>query len=666
MIPGNKTFHVVMPAHVRRVIPLALLAFLAMACGGPAKAPEPARTNGEWRTFQGTLNTTGNRQVLRFGPDRAGAIFSLSGSLLLVGERRLSAGFQCRIIGFNDNTKGIGGWSTWTDTRGDQVFSEIKGESLGGGSRILGTIVGGTGRYAGITGEYEYVWKLVVGDESADEGGFQGRADDVRGRFRLIGPEGGRNTVMSAQGTPNRKLLARGVTLAVALGLWFTPIPEGLTPQAWHLFVIFLSAILAVILTAFPLLTAAMIALAVAVISGTMTPAKAFSGFSNASVLLVVVAFLVARGVVKSGLGRRLSYLVVAVFGRSTLGLAYSIFLTDALIAPAFPSNTARGGVLFPIVLSLAQSGGSRPEDGTQRRMGGFLMFCGIATLSVSSALWLTATSVNPIGVEVSRNFGLNIDFGSWLVAASVPALTAILLLPLVLYKIFPPEVKATPEAPAAAREALRTMGPLSRDEKIVAVTFALLVTGWILAAPLNLNVTAVAFAGLGALLATGVLTLEDLSREGDTLSTFLWLAVLFTLSGQLNEMGFMGYVGERLALGFQGLSWPVAFTALIVLYVLIHYLFVSQSSQLLALFGVFLEVGIKTGVPTGILAFSLLFASSYFSAITPQGGSQNVIFVSAGYLTQGELYRMGAVSTAFCLLVFLVVGTPWLMFVLR
>jgi len=127
-----------------------------------------------------------------------------------------------------------------------------------------------------------------------------------------------------------------------------------------------------------------------------------------------------------------------------------------------------------------------------------------------------------------------------------------------------------------------------------------------------------------------------------------------------------MGYVGERLAAGLGGVSWPVAYVALLVLYVLMHYLFVSQSSQVLALFGVFLEVGIRTGVPKELIAFALLFASSYFSAITPQGGSQNVIFVGAGYNTQGELYRMGAVATAFNLLVFLVVGTPWILFVTR
>jgi DASS family divalent anion:Na+ symporter len=96
------------------------------------------------------------------------------------------------------------------------------------------------------------------------------------------------------------------------------------------------------------------------------------------------------------------------------------------------------------------------------------------------------------------------------------------------------------------------------------------------------------------------------------------------------------------------------------------HYMFVSQSAQVLALFGVFLDVGVRAGVPAPLMAFALLFASSYFSTITPQGGSQNVIFVGSNYLTQVELYRLGLLTTGFCLLVFLVLGTPWLLFVAR
>lgn len=471
---------------------------------------------------------------------------------------------------------------------------------------------------------------------------------------------------MTASNARRRALLSRGATLALALGLWFAPIPAGLTPQAWHLFAIFAAAIFSVIVAAFPLLTAAMLAAAAAVITETIAPAKAFAGFANGSVLLVVVAFLVASSVVKCGLGRRISLLVVSAFGRSTLGLAYSIFLTDAAIAPAFPSNTARSGVLFPIVLSLAKGAGSTPEDEKTRRLGGYLMFCGMASLAVSSALWLTATSVNPIGVEIARQFGLTIGFGSWLLAASVPALAVMLLLPLVLYRLFPPGVRATPDAPAAAREALRSMGPLSRDEKVVAVAFVLMVTGWVTAGTLKLDLTAVAFGGFGALLATSVLTLDDIAKEGGTLATYLWLAVLFAMSGQLNELGFMSYVGGRLSAALAGVPWPAAYVALLVLYVLMHYLFVSQSSQVLALFGVFVDVGLRAGVPLALMAFALLFASSYFSTITPQGGSQNVIFVGSGYLTQGELYRLGALTTVFCLLTFLILGTPWLLLVVR
>ena len=459
-------------------------------------------------------------------------------------------------------------------------------------------------------------------------------------------------------------LLKRGAPFALALGIWFAPVPAGLTAPAWHLFAIFVAAIAAVLLGAFPLLTSTMIAVAAVVLTDTIPPAKAFAGFANPSVLLVVVAFLVAQAVVKSGLGRRISLFMVSRFGRSSLGLAYSIVLTDAVIAPAFPSNTARGGVLFPVVLSVAQGSSSRPDDPEGRRLGGYLMFCGMASLAVSSALWMTATSANPIGLQIVREFGLDIGFGSWLVAACVPALTAILALPWVVARLYPPGVGETPEAPRAAREALAGLGPLSRDERITAIAFVLMVTGWIFADTLKLNVTSIAFAGLGVLLATRVLTLDDIATQGDTLATFLWLAVLFALSGQLNELGFMGYAGQRMAAHLEGLAWPATYVLLIALYVGIHYMFVSQSSQVLALLGVFLDVGTRGGVPAPLMAYGLLFASSYFSAITPQGGSQNVIFVGAGYLTQGELYRLGLLITLFFMAVFLVVGSPWLLLV--
>jgi DASS family divalent anion:Na+ symporter len=291
-------------------------------------------------------------------------------------------------------------------------------------------------------------------------------------------------------------------------------------------------------------------------------------------------------------------------------------------------------------------------------------MVSGIVSLSLSSALWLTAMAANPIGSEIARNFGIHIGFGSWLIAASVPTILGIIVMPPLLFWMIGPELKATPDAPAAARRALAQLGPLTRDEKIVLAAFIGMVALWGSAATFGIDSTAVAFLGLGLLLASGVLTLDDIAKQGDVLATFIWFAVLFTLSSQLNELGFMGFLGERLAAAMVGWTALAAGLTLVGSYVLLHYVFVSQTAHMLALFGVFMDVGVKLGVPAALLAFQLLFATNYFAGITPQGSSANLLFAGSGFLSQRDLYRLGGMTTAMLVLLYLVIGTPWLMLV--
>lgn len=465
---------------------------------------------------------------------------------------------------------------------------------------------------------------------------------------------------------PQPKRVARLISLGVAVGIWFVPPPGNLSAEAWHLFAIFGATILSVVIGAFPILTASVLAVAAAVLSGTLSAEDAYAGFANPTIVLIIVAFLVARAVVKSGLGERLGYRAITMFGRSTLGLSYSIFAVDALISPAFPSNTARSGVLYPLVYSMAQAAGVSPTRDDRRRLGQFLMFSGMASLTLSSALWLTAMAGNPLGAAIASKYGVNIGFGSWLIAASVPTLLAMILVPLVLYKIIKPEVSAMPNAPAEARQSLAAMGPLTRNQKLVGFTFLGMVLLWGLGSTLGIDPTAVAFLGLGIILATGVLTLDDIAKEGDVLATFIWFASLFTLSNQLNKLGFMEFLGERLVMRLGGLPTVAAAIVLLVAYVVLHYLFVSQTAHLLALFGVFLGVGVKLGVAPALLAYQLLFATNYFAAIAPQASSANLLFAGSGYLSQNDLYRLGALHTGFCIVLYLVIGTPWLMLITR
>ena len=169
--------------HCRRGLALVTV-LLAGACGQPPPPAATPATPGEARTFTGTWSFTGNRQLMQLGPGDQAAIFSVSGSLLLAGRERPSLGFRAEIIGFSDSQTGMVGRSVWIDQRGDKAFSELSGESALPGHSIMGRFTGGTGRYAGVTGEYRFTWQRL----SESEDGISGRVGDLAGWARLATP----------------------------------------------------------------------------------------------------------------------------------------------------------------------------------------------------------------------------------------------------------------------------------------------------------------------------------------------------------------------------------------------------------------------------------------------------------------------------------------------
>jgi hypothetical protein len=167
-----------LPGWRRRI----LIALLLTAACGPTGDSAKAPLTGEWHTFEGTWNAAGTRRTLRLGPDDRAAIFELTGTVLLTGAQRPSVGFRAQAIGFSDHRAGMQGRCVWTDERGDMVYSELKGQEVGSGNRIVGTFVSGTGRYAGVTGDYAFQWQYVV---DAEDGAVSGRVVDFKGRARL-------------------------------------------------------------------------------------------------------------------------------------------------------------------------------------------------------------------------------------------------------------------------------------------------------------------------------------------------------------------------------------------------------------------------------------------------------------------------------------------------
>jgi DASS family divalent anion:Na+ symporter len=214
------------------------------------------------------------------------------------------------------------------------------------------------------------------------------------------------------------------------------------------------------------------------------------------------------------------------------------------------------------------------------------------------------------------------------------------------------------------AAKKLQAMGPMSRNEKITAVIFCGMVLLWALADIMGTDLSAIAFGGLALLMICGIFDTRDLQQEGGTLEVFIWFAILYAMSTALNEMGFMGWLGTHISVAVGGLDWPLVYVALLLSYIGIHYFFVSQSAHLLALFPVFLEVGVGAGVPGSLMAFSILFATNYFAALTPQASSANVFFAGSGYLEIKEVYRNGLLLTLANTLIIGIAGAFWILLV--
>ena len=297
-------------------------------------------------------------------------------------------------------------------------------------------------------------------------------------------------------------------TILTGFIIWIIPAPSDVQIQAWHLFAIFVATIVGIILRPLPMGAIAMVGIVMTALTGTLSITEALSGFGNRVIWLIVSAFMLSRGFIKTGLGARIAYLFMSIFGKNSLGLAYGFVATDLVLAPAIPSNTGRsGGVIFPILRSTARAYDSEPEQRTSRKIGAFLMKTSFQAQIITCAMFMTAMAANPLCVELAQELGVPITWAGWALAASIPGLLSLLIVPLLIYKLYPPEIKHTSEATQLARQKLADMGRMKTNEWILLGTFILLLLLWIFGRLLNLHGTTAALAGLGILLISGVLT---------------------------------------------------------------------------------------------------------------------------------------------------------------
>src|SRR5215813_8937410 len=268
------------------------------------------------------------------------------------------------------------------------------------------------------------------------------------------------------QMTYRSRLLRWGIVLFVAAGILLIPVPAGITPQSWRLLAIFAATITGSIARPIPGAAVVLLGVAALPVFRVLTINEALTGYADPVVWLVLAAFFISRGMIKTGLGRRIAFLFIKAIGKHSLGLAYALGSTETVLATVIPSTGARsGGIVFPIAKSLAEAYESRPGV-TARRLGAFLMTSVYQCDVIVCAMFLTGQASNPLIAKFAKEVtGIEVTYARWIIASIVPAVASLILVPFVIYKIYPPEIKHTPAASEFASKELRSMGPMKWPE---------------------------------------------------------------------------------------------------------------------------------------------------------------------------------------------------------
>jgi len=474
------------------------------------------------------------------------------------------------------------------------------------------------------------------------------------------------------------KLIPALISISTGLIIWFLiPSPEGVSQNAWQLLALFVGTIAAIISKALPIGAISIIAIGLVALTKVTNPASptasladSLSGFSNDLIWLIGAAVMISMSLGKTGLGARIGYYLISLVGKKTLGIAYALGISELILAPVTPSNTARGGgIIHPIMRSIADSFDSKPEKGSTEKIGRYLALVNYNFNPITSAMFITATAPNPLIVSlIFEACGFRFTWGMWAIAALLPGLISIIVIPLVIYLMYPPQIKKTANAPQFAKNKLKELGPISIPEIITMGVFTILLLLWagvpvmLFGNDFAVPPTTAAFLGLGILLLTGVLSWDDILGNKGAWDTITWFAALVMMASFLGKLGLVSWLAQTVGSGIDdlGLGWISSVLILLLVYVYSHYFFASTTAHITAMFSAFFVAGMALQAPPILWGLILAFSSSIMMSITHYGTGTAPIIFGSGYATLGEWWKTGFVTSIVNLVIWIFIGGLW------
>ena len=446
----------------------------------------------------------------------------------------------------------------------------------------------------------------------------------------------------------------------IPLAIYLMPIPAGLTPLAWQLLAVYLAAVLGIILRPFPEPVVLVSALAFTALA-LGKPAEALHGFGDGTPWLVFTAFIVGQCFIETGLGTRIAHVMIRKFGKTSLRLGYVAMLTDLILAPATPSNTARtGGLVSPIYFSVANALGSRPDE-NPRRIGAYLSVLMYQNSLITATLFITAGAIYPMMIKMNNDLtGTTIGWAQWTLAMALPGVICLAIVPYLVYRMFPPELKTLDDSMIGAASGDATA--MTRQEKILAALFVFAIVGWATGSITKVATVSVAMAVMAMALLSGVITWDRVLKAKAAWSTFIWYAGIIALADALTKAGFFKWMGEAFQrnVDFSGFNPIVVLGALILITIVVRYFFASTIAFVVTFMPVIFTLGAATKLPAIPLLLLCSASAQIASLPTHYGNAVGPVLFGAGYVDRATWWKIGHVVCYLCMAIFFAFGLAW------
>ena len=470
------------------------------------------------------------------------------------------------------------------------------------------------------------------------------------------------------------------IPLAIAVLLWLLPVPQGLEPNAWAYFAVFIGVVVALVLQPLPGAAVGLLGVTVAALlqlvpqanGNAATPGSSLqwllSGFGNSTVWLIFCAFMFSMGYEKTGLGKRIALWLMKKMGRTALGLGYAVSLADLALAPFTPSNTARsGGTIYPIARNIPPMYQSFP-DSDRRKLGAYLMWTCLASCSVTSSMFVTASTPPMLAITMVHNANPSlpaITWMEWFIAVAPACILLFVVTPLLAYFLYPPTQKKSPEAPKWAAGELEKLGPITRREITMALIALSALAMWI-GGDKFMTATMVGIVAVCLLVLFGVVSWDDIIGNKGAWNTFVWFATLISMASGLGRVGFVKWFSDYSANFFTGYSTIVIMVGMMAVFYFAHYFFASLVAHVVAMLPVMLATAaIIPDLNIRVFGMMLIGTVGLMSMLTPYAGGPSGIYYNSGYITSKEFWTLGAIFGVIYFAVYAVISLVWMPMVL-